>query len=269
MQSISHPPLAALGEGLSARHPVEAWQPWMLGFWLIFLRCGGLFFGSPVIGAQTIPSPLRLTIALPVAFAAYAGAGFPPDTSSSLLEFAMRAALEVLLGIGTGMSVRLVLAAAQGAGFLAGLAMGIGFAQVLDPNEGGENSPTAQITSTLSMVMFVALGGLQALIIWLGRSVVAIPPGGEFDAQQISWTVVAAALHSISLAVKLAYPVLAAVLIGQVGLAIVGRTAPQLNISSVGFSVTIVAGAAVAAAVTPQISEIVAREAIAAITRGH
>ncbi len=248
---------------------MEAWQPWLLGYWLVFLRCGGLFFGAPVIGAQTIPSSLRFTVALPVAFAAYAGAGFPPDTSSSLSQFALRAALEAILGIGTGMCARMVLAAAQGAGHLAGLAMGIGFAQVLDPNEGGESSPTAQITGTLAMVMFVALGGLQTLVIWLGRSVVAIPPGGEFDVQQLSWSVVAAGLHSIGLAVKLAYPVLAAVLIGQVGLAIVGRTAPQLNMSSVGFSVTIVAGAAVAAAVTPQITEIAAREAIAAITRGH
>lgn len=248
---------------------MDAWQPHLLAYWLVLLRCGGLFLGSPVVGAQTIPMPLRLSVALPVAFAAYAGAGFPVDTSPSLYSYALRAMLEVLLGIGTGMSARLILAAAQGAGGLAGLAMGIGFAQVLDPNEGGDSSPTAQITGTIAMVMFVAMGGLQTLIIWLGRSLVAIPPGAEFDVQALAWSVVAAGLHSIGLAVKLAYPVLAAVLIGQVGLAIVGRTAPQLNISSVGFSVTIVAGAAVAAAVTPQITEIAAREAIAAITRGH
>lgn len=103
------------------------------------------------------------------------------------------------------------------------------------------------------------------MIIWLSRSLVEIPPGSEFDVQSVSWAVVASAMHSIGLAVKLAYPVLAAVLVGQVGLAVVGRTAPQLNMSSVGFSVTIVAGAAVAAAVTPQIMEIAAREALAAI----
>ena len=244
---------------------IEAWQPYMLGYWLVFLRCGGLFVGAPVIGAQSIPMPLRLTVAMPVAFAAYAGANFPQDTSPTLSAFAVRAFLETLLGLATGTCARLVLQAAQGAGALAGLAMGIGFSQVLDPNEGGETSSTAQITGTLATVMFVALGGIQTLIIWLSRSLVEIPPGSEFDVQSVSWAVVASAMHSIGLAVKLAYPVLAAVLVGQVGLAVVGRTAPQLNMSSVGFSVTIVAGAAVAAAVTPQIMEIAAREALAAI----
>lgn len=248
---------------------MEAWQPLVLGYWLVFLRCGGLFFGAPVIGAQAIPSSIRITVALPVAFAAFAGAGFPPDTSDNLLVYALRCLCEVILGLGTGMCARLVLAASAGAGHLAGLAMGIGFAQVLDPNEGGDSSPTAQITSTLSMVMFVAMGGMQTLIIWLGRSLTDLPPGSAFDLQRLAWAVVASGLHSVGLAVKLAYPVLAAVLVGQVGLAIVGRTAPQLNMSSVGFTVTIVAGAAVAAAVTPQITEIAAREALAALTRSH
>lgn len=248
---------------------MEAWQPWLFGYWLVFLRCGGLFFGAPVIGAQAIPAPLRLTVALPVAFAAYAGAGFPPDASPSLYAFAIFGMLEVLLGLATGMCARLILMAAQGAGALAGLSMGIGFAQVLDPSEGSESSSTGQITGTLAMVMFVALGGIQTLVLWLGRSVIALPPGTAFDIQQVSWTVVVAALHSIGLAVKLAYPIMAAVLIGQVALAIVGRTAPQLNMSSLGFSVTIVAGAAISAAVVPQITEIAAREALAAISRGH
>lgn len=244
---------------------IEAWQPYMLGYWLVFLRCGGLFVGAPVIGAQSIPMPLRLTVAMPVAFAAFAGANFPQDASPNLAAYAMRALLEVFLGLATGTCVRLVLLAAQAAGSLGGLAMGIGFAQVLDPNEGGETSSTGQIAGTLAMVMFVAMGGIETLIIWLSRSLLDIPPGSEFDVQRVSWAVVASSLQSIGLAVKLAYPVLAAVLVGQVGLAIVGRTSPQLNISSVGFSVTIVAGAAVAAAVTPQIMEIAAREALAAI----
>jgi flagellar biosynthesis protein FliR len=55
---------------------------------------------------------------------------------------------------------------------------------------------------------------------------------------------------------------------GQVALGVVGRTAPQLNISSVGFSITILAGGAALYMTAPTIAEIAARAASAALSGG-
>jgi flagellar biosynthesis protein FliR len=61
---------------------------------------------------------------------------------------------------------------------------------------------------------------------------------------------------------------MAAVTFGHVALGVVGRTAPQLNISSVGFSITILAGGGALYMVAPTVAEMCARAARDALTGG-
>jgi flagellar biosynthetic protein FliR len=115
----------------------------------------------------------------------------------------------------------------------------------------------------------LATGVHRDLVAWLCRSVISLPPGANLELGPLAGAVIAHALSAVGLAVRLAYPVLAAVTFGHVALGVVGRTAPQLNISSVGFSITILAGGAALYMTAPTIAEVAARAASAALAGGH
>jgi flagellar biosynthesis protein FliR len=77
----------------------------------------------------------------------------------------------------------------------------------------------------------------------------------------VVWETVGAA----ALGARLAFPMLAAVLLGQVVMAGMGRTAPQLNLGTIGFSIAIIAGGGAFYLVAPAAAELVARAAVAAV----
>jgi flagellar biosynthetic protein FliR len=81
--------------------------------------------------------------------------------------------------------------------------------------------------------------------------------------------VVNQAVGAAALAVRMAFPVLVSVFFGHVALGVVGRTAPQLNVNSIGFSITILAGGAALYLLAPPIAELAARTAAAAFTGGR
>ncbi len=247
-----------------------ALAPWLFGFLLVLFRCGALFTVAPVFGFRMMPARIRMAIALAVSFAVFAGAGYPRfEAWTNVSHLVGAAALETLLGLSIGTCARVALEAAMTAGHLAALSMGLGFGAVLDPQSGAESTSIAEFLGFLALGALVAAGGHREALAWLCRSLIAIPPGAAaLDARSLVTSVVHASLTGLSLSVRLAYPVMAAVLVGQVVLGVLGRTAPQLNISSIGFSITILVGGGVLYATAPLIGEAAARSAIAAFSGG-
>ena len=68
---------------------------------------------------------------------------------------------------------------------------------------------------------------------------------------------------SMALAVRLAFPVVGAVLMGHALMATMGRMAPQLSLGNVGFSVAIVLGGVALYLAVPSAAELAARAAVA------
>lgn len=241
----------------------------LAGFLLVLFRCSALFAVAPVFGSKTVPARARLAVALAVSFAVFAGAGFPAFSfGTSLDELAQAAAVETLIGLCTGASVRVAMDAAMGAGHITALSMGIGFGAVLDPVDGAESTSVGELVSMLALAAFMAAGGHREMVAWLCRSFAATPPGSAVDLRALVLHVVTEGIGSIALAVRLAYPVMAAVLVGQVLLGVLSRAAPALNIGSIGFSVSILAGGGIFYVTAPLIAELAARAAVGALARG-
>ena len=73
-------------------------------------------------------------------------------------------------------------------------------------------------------------------------------------------------IGSCALTVRLAFPLLVAITFGHGVMALMGRAAPQVNVSSVGFSVTIVAGGGALYLLTPDLAAVAAQAAIQAFS---
>ncbi len=220
--------------------------PTLFGFLLVLFRCTALCSIAPLFAMKSMPRRARMGIAFVVAFTAFAGAGFPafkpPGGGMGALLGA--AVMETLIGLVAGMSAQFAIDAATAAGQMASASMGLSYGSVIDPLHGADSTAIAELVSMFSVAALVVAGMHREAIAWLCRSVIAMPPGATVgvDPAALAGAVITQAIGATALAVRMAFPVMVAVLFGQVALGIVGRTTPQLSVSSLGFVVTILAG---------------------------
>lgn len=235
------------------------------GFGLVLLRTAGLCTTAPILAARVVPARVRLAVALSLAFAVFSGAGAPavapPETLAGLAGASLS---ETVLGALAGLSARWLLDAALAAGHAAGLSAGLGFSALVDPSTGAESSAISGLLFQTAQAMAVALGIHREAVLWLARSVIRWPPGAPADLADAAARVVGQGAVAAALAVRLAFPVMGAVLLGHFAMAMMGRLAPQLNLSNVGFSVAIAAGGLALYLTAPAAAELAARAAVAA-----
>ena len=245
---------------------VLAGQGW--GFALVLLRTAGLLITVPILGARLVPGRIRLGLALLLAFASFTGAGSPlvtpPDDVAGMFLSAIG---ETALGLLAGLSARFVLDAALAAGQLLGISMGVGFAALVDPTSGAESNAPGELLLTLAQLSAIALGVHREAIAWLARSIQQWPPGGPLELGQIASHAIGQAVLGATLAVRISMPVLAAVVAAYAITGILSRSAPQLSLANVGFSIAILAGGGALYLVVPHAAEIVARSTLAAFPR--
>jgi flagellar biosynthetic protein FliR len=255
--------------------PIDAGflTPTLFGFLLVLFRCTALCAVAPLFALRTVPMRARMAIALVIAFTAFAGAGFPvfapPGGGTGALVGA--AIIETLIGLGTGLSAMFALDAAGAAGQMASASMGLSYGSVIDPVHGADSTAISELITMFSVAALVMSGMHREAIAWLCRSLIQLPPGAAVgvDVRSLAGTVVTQAIASGALAVRMAFPILVAVFFGHVSLGVVGRTAPQLNVNSIGFSITILAGGGALYLLAPAIAQLAARTAAAAFTGGQ
>ena len=134
--------------------------------------------------------------------------------------------LELGVGALTGASARFVLARVAVAGQLVGLALGLGFAQQYDPRASESAGTIRALATALSSLAFVSAGGLAAIV----RGAAA--PAHVVDLAALSSHVVADAIAAFGRGVAIAAPVLLAGIVGNLGVAVMSRAAPGVNVHS-------------------------------------
>jgi flagellar biosynthetic protein FliR len=230
------------------------------------MRTLGLFMTAPILAARTVPARVRLGLGLAVSFAVWSGAGAPAvPVPEGLWPLATGAVAETALGALTGFAARMVLDAALAAGQLMSLSSGIGFGALVDPASGAESNAVSQLLFVTAQASAIGLGLHREAIAWLARSAQAFPPGGPLALKELAMRAIWQGAGATALSVRIAYPVLAAVMVGHLVLGVLGRTAPQLGLGNVGFALGILAGGGAFYLVAPAAAEIAARAAIAAL----
>jgi flagellar biosynthetic protein FliR len=236
------------------------------GFSLVLFRTLGLFLTAPILAARTVPARVRLGIGVAVSLAVWSGAGGPgADVPASIWPLAAAAAAETAVGALAGVAARMVLDAALAAGHLVSLSAGIGFGALLDPLSGAESNSAAELLSVGAQLAALALGLHREAIAWLARSCVAFPPGAGQGLRELALRAIWHGTGAAALAVRVAFPALAAVMVGHLVLGVLGRVAPQLGLANLGFTISVLAGGGALYLVAPAAAEAVARAALAAL----
>lgn len=207
-----------------------------------FLRALALFTAMPVLGTRTVPTRVRIGLAGLIAFAAQPSLpAVDPVPLDSPIAFVL-IVQQVLIGVSMGFAVRIVFAAVEFAGEIIGLQMGLNFAGFFDPIRGGTATATSRFYGTTIAWLFIVINGHLLVIAALVQSFTAFPVGPEpfaflKEARPHLW-----AAEIFSTGLWIALPLLAMLLFVNIVLGAVSRVAPQMNVFSVGFPITLGVG---------------------------
>jgi len=234
------------------------------GFGLVLFRTLGLFLAAPILSARVVPMRIRLAAALGTAVAVWSGAGAPAVAApAGLWPLVAGVAGESALGVLAGFAARAVLDAGLAAGQLMSLSAGLGFGSLLDPNSGAESNSVSELLSVTAQGAALAAGLHREAIAWLARSAQLFPPGSGSGLREWATRAIWDATGAAALAVRIAFPVLAAVMVGHLVLGVLSREASQLGLGNIGFTISVMAGGGAFYLVAPGAAEIVARTAVA------
>jgi len=238
-------------------------QLWV--FMVAMIRPGAAFLAAPVFGAQNVPVQVRVIISLAVGIPAIQQVPFDlPDGGIVTAAGFFLVAGEVIAGLALGFAVQLGYSAAMMAGEVVGNSMGLGFAQMVDPGSGASSPALGQLLSILGTFLFLAMNGHLALAAVVVDSYHALPPGQAWLGQGSVRDLVMFGSDMFAAGMAIALPVGFALILVQVVMAMLARSAPAMNLFSVGLPATILAGIILLAIAAPAIGDGI----LAAINRG-
>ena len=207
-----------------------------------FARVAGLLAVAPILGNIGIPRRVKALLALAVTVALAPLLESVPAIEPWSAAGVAVMVQQMVVGAAMGFAMRVVFTMVDVAGELASLQMGLGFAIFFDPQHGAHTAVVAQLLGLLASLTFLAINGHLMMLATLAESFRVLPVGAAFgDASP--WLALARWGATIFVSgLMLALPVVAALLITNVALGILTRAAPQLNLFTVGFPVTILVG---------------------------
>lgn len=226
-------------------------------FFLLTVRLSAMFIAAPFFSASALTVPVRVAFAMCFAVVAVSNISVPPFDLFSL-KGAILVGQEVLIGAAIGLTVQLAFAAVAMAGEQIAASMGLGFASMVDPQTGTQSPVVTQFMSVMLLLIFLVVEGHHILLRHVVASYGVLPVGGDFLDPKIFLDLVRAAGLMFSAAFVIGFPLVAALFFVNVVVGLLTRVAPQMNIFSVGFPLTIFIGFVLLAIALPSMSRSIA-----------
>ena len=204
------------------------------------LRISALMIAAPIFSLSAFNLRLRILMALVLTWLVYPLHTWPvldPSSAQGLVEVFH----QIMIGAVMGLILQIVVAAMVVGGQSISAAMGLSMANMIDPNMG--NVPViSQLMIVMSTLIFVGFGGHAIMLGLIAESFNSLPIGTSILNQNVYGRVLQWSSMVFLGAVLMALPVMVSLLFINVGLGVVTRAAPSLNIFAVGFPAMIIAG---------------------------
>jgi len=164
-----------------------------------------------------------------------------PLVDSISLQAFMLIAQEILIGVMLGFVLQLFFHIFVVAGQILAMQMGLGFASMVDPANGISVPVIAQYFTMLVTLLFLAMNGHLVVFEVLAESFVTLPPGSGLQVEHY-WEIANKLGWVMGAALIMVLPAVTALLVVNIAFGVMTRAAPQLNIFSIGFPLTLVLG---------------------------
>jgi flagellar biosynthesis protein FliR len=242
----------------------------LFGFLLALARVSGLVAFLPVSGVRNAPDITRVMLALSLTLCLASSWPAPPSNNPGLVTVVLWVLSEASFGVILGLVASVVIESFQLATQIFGLQAGFSYASTIDPNSQADATILQVFAQLLASCLFFTLGLHRVLITLLAHSFQTIAPGGFAPDIASADLVIRFTGTMFSTGLRLAFPVLALLLLVDIALALLSRMQAQLQLISVAFPAKMLAGIgffALTLWVTPAVMESVFHRVLETATR--
>lgn len=215
---------------------------WLISFVWPLTRVLGLIMVAPVFGHRAVPARVKIGLGIFIVLVIAPALPAMPDVALGSWQGLFILVQQLLIGIAIGFTMRIAFAAIEAAGEMVGLQMGLGFASFFDPQSAGQTLVIARFFNLLATLIFLAVNGHLLLVSLLVDSFQTLPISTQPLAAAGFFNLAAFGSTIFAIGLQLALPLIAILLMTNLALGILTRSAPQLNIFAIGFPITLGVG---------------------------
>jgi flagellar biosynthetic protein FliR len=209
--------------------------------WPLF-RVGAMLMVMPVFSARFVP--MRVRAAFAMLLTAVISPVLPDVPQVDLLgaEAVLVVLHQMLIGVAMGMVFQIIFTSIAFAGQGIAMSMGLGFASMVDPQNGVQVPVISQFYIIMITLLFLIMDVHLLLFALMVESFHLLPIGIEGISPSNLWALINWAGQAFASALLIALPAIGSLLLVNISFGIITRTAPQLNIFAVGFPIVMVLG---------------------------
>lgn len=214
---------------------------WLGQWWWPFIRIGAAFWVMPLFGDGRVPPQVRLLLAFLLSLLLAPMLKGMPSIDPFSVQAILIALEQLLFGLLFGLCVQMLFMVMTMAGQILSMQMGLAMAVMNDPSNGESAPIISQIMLIFATLLFLGLNGHLVVLEVLVQSLRSWPPGASLYQLDLKG-VVGLFGWSIGAALILTLPAVVAMLMVNLTFGVMNRTAPSLNIFSLGFPMTLLLG---------------------------
>ncbi|WP_347265076.1 flagellar biosynthetic protein FliR [Nitrobacter sp.] len=219
-------------------------------FMLVFARIGAMVMLLPGFGEGYIPVRVKLAIALLLTFIILPlhRAAYHVDMQS-VAPLAVLLVHEIIIGVVLGATARVTLAALHVAGSVIAQQLGLGFVTSVDPTQGQQGALMGNFLTLLGIALLFATDTHYLVIAALNDSYKIFSPGELMPSGDVAALATRAFAGAFKIGLQLSAPFLVFGLVFNIGLGVLARLMPQMQVYFVGVPLSIFIGFMIFAAV--------------------
>ncbi len=214
---------------------------WLADFFWPLIRIAAIFTAAPILSTKQVSAPVRVSLAILVTLVAMPLLPPMPVVNALSPEAFLLVLEQLAIGFMMGFILQMVFGALVYGGQALAYSMGLGFASMVDPVNGSSTPVVAQIFVLLATLLFLVTNSHLVLLDLVVQSFHTLPVGGGIDPKHY-WNLAAWGSRMFAGGLLIALPVVATLLMVNMGMGVVARAAPQFNLFAVGFPMTITLG---------------------------
>ncbi|HOP17967.1 MAG: flagellar biosynthetic protein FliR [Gammaproteobacteria bacterium] len=215
---------------------------WLADFFWPLLRIGAMMMAAPIFSIRQIPVRFRMLLAVLITFVVQPVLPASPVVYVFSSDAFLIAVQQLGIGAALGFMMQMVFNALIFGGQVMAYSMGLGFATMMDPANGVQVPVVAQFWLILAMLAFLMMNGHLVLISAIVDTFTVLPVATDGISRAGLWELLSWASRMFAAGLLMAMPVIISLLLINVGMGVVSRAAPQLNIFAIGFPITLMMG---------------------------
>jgi flagellar biosynthesis protein FliR len=234
----------------------------LLGFFMVLTRISAFFMVAPIFGTPSIPVTVKtaVTVFLSIFFSLITppvAAAHQASTTQAMLLLGG----EATYGIALGIIASIIFTTVKLAGRIIEDQMGLTMAEIIDPLSDEQGLPVATLLELVFSIVFLSANGHHLLLRVINKSFELFPPGRMPSIATLTGNIYEASAMMLAAGLQLAAPIMTALLLLMVILAILSRIVPDMDIFFISFPLRIGLGLIMLMAFVPFINDFVSEAA--------